>query len=303
MPRVTVRQLLRSAGRCTIGLGTACVVFGLGAPAFADPVRGLPEGWLMSDDATYAPADKRWAYRAPATRRGTYAHGASGELETAPGIDAQAAAMACYRRTGSFPDTDVQGEEYWYFEAGGEALLLLKSNLLKGYDADCRAMIGATFTVERAVIGRDGFTRFVETATGWHGETRQFTEYRSARIDDIFVGNARPALARFVVRKRRLSDSDRGGRIGKVETHCIAYSSPPDAGGGQCWAAGSGPGKGIVTSDYEILMGSPYIYQSVSDLEDGVALDGRLFEWDRPIRNSGAGAQGTEPATPMKGQQ
>ena len=281
---------MRLVRRCTIGIGVLCAVLGLAAPAFADQVRGLPEGWNMPDDSTYAPVDKRWRYRAPAARRGTYAHGTSGELRTAPGIDAQAGEMACYDRTGRFPHTDAKGEEYWYFEAGGEALLLLKTNLLGGYDANCQAMIGATFTVERAVIGADGFTRFVETGTGWRGETQQFVEYRRPDLGDIGIGNDWPVLRRFVMRKRRLGDSDRGGRIDKVETHCVAYSSPPDAGGGQCWIAGAGPGKGIVTSDYEVMMGSQYIFQSVSELEDGVALDGRLFEWDRPIRNRGSDA-------------
>jgi hypothetical protein len=272
-----------------VGFGA---VFGVAAPAFADPLRGLPDGWTMPDDATYAPAARRWAYQAPAARRGTYAHGASGDLETAPGVDGPAAAQECYRRTGRFPITDVKGQEYWYFEAGGEGLLLLKTNLLKGYDATCQAMIGATFTVERVVIGGAGFTRFAESGTGWRGETHQFAEYRRAGPGDIGIGNAWPALQRFVLRKRRLGDSGRGGRIGKVETHCISYSSPPDAGGGQCWVAGSGPGKGIVTLDYEWLAGAQYVYHAVSELADGVPLDGRLFEWDRPIRGAPSGMQG-----------
>jgi hypothetical protein len=37
-------------------------------------------------------------------------------------------------------------------------------------------------------------------------------------------------------------------------------------------------------------MGSQIIFHSVSELEDGVTLDGRLFEWDRPIRNRGSDA-------------
>jgi hypothetical protein len=262
----------RLAIRYAIGFAT---VFGLAAPALADPARGLPEGWSMPDDATYAPHDLRWDYHAPPARRGTYAHGASGDLQTAPGIETQAAKC--------FPRNDVPAEEYWYFEAGGEALLLLKTNMITGYDEHCQPAIGATFTVERAMIGRDGFTLFVETGAGWRGETHQFFEYRRDAIKDIGIGNSWPPLRRFVMRKRRLSDSDRGGKIGKVPTHCIAYSSPPDAGGSQCWAAGPGPGRGIVTFDSVVEMGSQTVYQSVSELEDGVALDGRLFEWDRTI--------------------
>ena len=282
-PLRLVLQLTRGSA---IGLTTVCAVFGLAAPAFADPLRGLPEGWSMADDATYAPADKRWAYRPTGARRGTYAHGASGELGNAASSDVEAAGRACYDRTGSFPATKgVTGEEYWYFEAGGEALLLLRENTLLGYDANCQAMIRAVFSVERAMIGPDSFTRFVEAGAGWHGETRQFAEYRLVKRDDIAVGNGWPALQRFAIRKRRLDDSDTGGRIGKVATHCVAYSSPPDGGGGQCWAAGPGPGKGIVTTDSAMFAGSEYIYQNVSELEDGVALDGRLFEWDRAIRH------------------
>ncbi len=276
MPRMTLRFML----------ALACAVPGVTpSPAFADGPRGLPDGWVMADDATYVPVDRKWRYKVPEPRRGTYAHGASGEFRAAPGIDAQKVRDECYRRTGSYPAwPEADGEEYWYFEADGEALLLLKTNVLDGYTAQCTPIIGSSYSVQRAMIGRDGFTSFVDSGSGWRSETHRFDEYRRAAIKDIGIGIGGPALTRFVVRKRRLDDSDVGAVIGKVQTHCIAYSSPPDAGGGQCWIAGPGPGKGIVTSDYEIFAGSPYIFQAVTELEDNVAIDGRLFEWDRTIR-------------------
>ena len=281
--------------RHAMAVASLCAGFGVTAPALADPVRSLPEGWFMAYDAIYAPEGTRWRYRAPAARRGTYAHGASGELPAAP--DVEAAAGACYDRTGNYPHSDAQGEEYWYFEVGGEALLLLKSNFLNGYDSDCRPVIVSSFTVERAVIGRDGFTRFTETGSGWRGETRLFTEFRLDRINDIAIGRGGSTLDRFVVRKRRLGDSDRGVTLGNAQTHCLSYSSPPDAGGLQCWLAGRGPGKGIVTYDSMIAMGSEIVFQAVSEIEDGVAIDPRLFEWDRPIRNRAAVA--VEAAKPV----
>lgn len=268
----------QSIARLTIGAAIA-----VAAPAFAESPRSLPEGWTLSDDARYAPPDKRPLYSSPAPRRGVYAHGTSGDLESAPGADE--AARRCHDKTGSFPgDSGLSREEYWYFEADGEALLLLRKNTLLGYDVDCHVKIGSDYTVERAMIGSHGFTKFTETGTGWQGETRQFREYRRVR-DDIAIGNDWLPLERFVMRLRHFDEGVSHGRIGKVPINCMSYLSPPDAAGGQCWDAGPGPGRGIVTYDY-VLESGLMIYQHVTELEDGIALDGRLFEWDRPIRKS-----------------
>jgi hypothetical protein len=271
--------------RPAIALAAVGAVFGVAfSAAAADPPRGLPGGWSMLEDAPYAQAGKRWAYRAPAPRRGVYAHGASGDAPQAPDMDSEMG-----EKCGGPPPSPggPRAEEYWYFEAGSEGLLLLKTNMIAGYDSRCDATIASKFTIERVVIGSRGFTRFVETASGWSGETHQSAEYRRATLGDIGIGNSWSPLERFVMRKRRLGDGGRGDRIGKVPTRCIVYSSPPDAGGGQCWDAGPGPGKGIVTFDFEIFAGSQYVHHALTDLEDGVAIDGRLFEWDRPIRNRG----------------
>lgn len=256
---------------------------GIAPSASAQAVRGLPAGWTMPDDATFAPSDKRWRYVAPEPRRGAYLHGSSGDLERESGID-KASGLKCDDSPTIRGAADPPGEEYWYFESDKEAVLLLKTNHIR-FDDKCSESVVATYTVERATIRRDGFTRFIETGAGWRAETHRFAEYRRDDINDIGIGNGGwEPMIRFLVRKRRLDDSDVGDKIGKVQTHCVMYASPPDAGGGQCWSAGPGQSRGIVTSDYEIVAGSPYIFQEVTELEDDVLLDGRLFEWDRPIR-------------------
>lgn len=258
-----------------------CALTGAAGPP--PPPRGLPEGWTMTDDAGYAPADRRWRYKPAASRRGTYAHGAHGEAPIRPESEVQAAREQCYHRNGNFPFSDAPEIEYWYYEAEGEALLLLKSNAFSGVDAACKPVLTSEFSVERAVIGPAGFTRFEFRNGGWHGETRSFAEYRLPDYGDIAIGALGPPMVRFLVRKRHLGESDVGPRIGKVQTHCVGYSSPPDGGGQQCWIAGGGPGAGIITFDVEYFAGSPEVSQQVTDLEDGVAIDGRLFEWDRTI--------------------
>ena len=84
------------------GLAIAALLLASAAPLQTSPapVRGLPQGWTMIDDARYAPADTRWRYQPPRARRGIYAHGASGELPQAP--EAHEQAMQCYRRNGNF---------------------------------------------------------------------------------------------------------------------------------------------------------------------------------------------------------
>lgn len=269
------------------GLAIAALLLASAAPLQTSPApaRGLPAGWTMIGDAAYAPSDTRWRYSPPPPRRGTYAHGTSGDLPEAP--EARAQAEQCYKRNGNFPAVMGVAEEYWYFESNGEGLLLLRTNELQGYDADCKPVIQTDFTVHRVLIGRNGFTGFAQSGDGWRAETRLFVEFRRPDKNDINIGNSWPAIERFAVRKRRLSDSDRGGKIGKVSTHCFHYSSPPDAGGSQCWIA-RGPGAGMVTQDYVIEMGSQRVNQNVTELEDDVPLDGRLFEWDRGIRGAGS---------------
>lgn len=267
----------------TVVLCCGLIAAALPIAAGAQSSRGLPAGWTMPDDATFAPSDKRWGYVAPKSRRGIYAHGASGEIGEEPGTNV-ATGEKCTSSFGSpgAPE-DQQGEEYWYFESDGEALLLLKTDT-RIYDSACKETIRSSYGIERATIRRDGFTRFIATPTGWRAETHTFDEYRLKKINDIAIGLRGSALVRFVVRKRRLDDSDVGGKIGAIDTHCVMYSSPPDGGGAQCWSAGSGGSIGLVTSDYELFAGSPYVTHNVTELEEGIALDGRLFEWDRPIR-------------------
>jgi hypothetical protein len=257
----------------------------LPAPARADapPARGLPEGWTFGDLPPGPDGQPRRTYRAPADRRGTYLSGASGDIPDAPGWDRAAEEDACYARTGRYDYSSLPAEEYWYFEADGEGLLLLRAREYTGFDADCRIVIRTTDSVTRVLISPGGFTRFIPEGGGWRPETHHFAAYRYANAKDIGIGNAWPRLAYFVVRKQRLSDSRVGGKIGKSQTHCVGYSSPPDAGGQMCWLAGRGPGRGIVTFDMELIAGGPNLYQHITEAEDGVTLDGRLFDWDRVI--------------------
>lgn len=180
----------------------------------------------------------------------------------------------------------LPAQEYWYFEADGEGLLLLRSRAFAGYDAQCNDVIRSTDSVERVRIGKDGFTRFIPKNGGWVAETHAFAAYRRTDTHDIGIGNHFDTLTYFVMRKRRLRESDVGPLVKGVQTHCIGYSSPPDAGGVTCWLAEKGPGRGILTYDSETIAGGPNVYHEVTDIDDGVLIDGRLFDWDRPISSN-----------------
>lgn len=270
--------------RLTRAALTAALLALPAAPTLAKaPARGLPEGWTLGELPPDPDGNPPRTYRTPTERRGTYLAGASGEIPDAPGWDHQAEADACYARTGRYDSSSLPAEEYWYFEADGEGLLLLREREYTGFDADCRIVIRTTDSVTRVLISPGGFTRFTPEGGGWRAETHHFAAYRHVDAKDIGVGNGWQRLAYFVVRKQRPSDSRVGERIGKAQTHCVGYSSPPDAGGTMCWLAGRGPGRGIVTYDMELIAGGPNLYQQITEAEDGVMLDGRLFEWDRVI--------------------
>lgn len=255
------------------------------AYAFATPPRGLPADWSFGETQAGPDNGPRWRYRQPTDRTGTYLHGASREIAEADGWDSTKLPEACIAKPRSYSASQgLPRHEYWYFEANGEGVLLLRSREYSGYDADCNIVIRTTDTVERVLIGEHGFTRFTAKDGGWTAETHHFAAYRRTDTRDIGIGNAwAHPLSYFAVRKRRLRDSKVGPLIGRFQTHCLGYSSPPDAGGYLCWLAGNGPGKGIVTYDLEYIAGGPNLYHQVSEIEDRVRLDGRLFEWDRPI--------------------
>lgn len=248
--------------------------------ALAAAHRGLPEGWHMGDAPTAPDGKPRWAYRTPADRKGSYLHGASGQIEVASDWEDTAKRQGCAGANVGW--SPLPGREYWYYEADGEGLLLQRTQEF-ALDSDCKNVIRSTDTVERVLIGKNGFTRFTPGKPGWIAETHHFAAYRYAPGNDVMIGNGWPPLAYFAVRKRKLGDSKVGHKIGKAQTHCVGHSSPPDAGGVLCWLAGNGPGKGILTHDMELIAGGPNLYHDVSEIEDGVMLDGRLFEWDRPI--------------------
>lgn len=274
---------LGSGLRRTVFLAGAALSL-LPAAAWCTPPKALPNGWSFGEAATEPNGKPRWTYRNPIDRRGTYMHGASGEMGSSEGWDHHAALESCQAKTGRFHGwSDLPAEEYWYFEADGEGLLLLRSREYSGLDANCSLVIRVTDTVERVVIGKHGFTRFTVKDGLWSAGTHHFAAYRRTDLNDLAIGNGFPRMAYFAVRKRRLGDSNVGSRIGKHQTHCVGYSSPPDAGGTLCWLAGSGPGRGIVTYDMQFIAGGPFYHHQITEVEDGVMLDGRLFEWDRPI--------------------
>ena len=252
-------------------------------PALGAAPLGLPEGWTLRDAPTAPDGKPRWAYRTPTDRKGTYLHGASGQIEVASDWEEMAKRHGCVAGTGANAGwSPLPGREYWYYEADGEGLLLLRTHEF-ALDRKCKDVIRTTDTVERVLIGKNGFTRFTPGGPGWIAETHHFAAYRYAPGNDVMIGNGWPPPAYFAVRKRKLGDSNVGQKIGKAQTHCVGHSSPPDAGGVLCWLAGNGPGKGILTHDMELIAGGPNIYHDASEIEDGVMLDGRLFEWDRPL--------------------
>jgi hypothetical protein len=256
----------------------------LSAPAQAETAAQLPEPWILQDDTSYAPADKRWRYQRPADRAGFSAYGELDGLQIPEDIDAQAIERECRGKPESGVLFDVhKGTRYWYFQSGPEAIVLIQNRALVEVK-DCRAITRDDPKVYRLLFTPDGYQKFTRDADGrYSAESHLFQEHWT-QIDrrDIGIGSGFDPVTWLAMRKRRLSDSDRGGKLGKLKTHCIGFSSPPDGGGSQCWIAAPGPSQGLVTFDMQLLAGSPDVYQQLLMVENG-RIDGRLFEWDRNI--------------------
>ena len=204
---------------------TAALLALLPLPVLAAAPLGLPEGWRLGDAPTTPDGKPRWAYRTPTDRKGTYLHGASGQIETASDWEETARRQGCVAGTGANAGwSPLPGREYWYYEADGEGLLLLRTHEF-ALDSKCKDVIRDTDTVERVLIGKNGFTRFTPGKPGWIAETHHFAAYRYAPGNDVMIGNGWPPLAYFAVRKRKLSDSNVGQKIGKWEWKTELYGS------------------------------------------------------------------------------
>lgn len=253
-----------------------------GGDSLAQTTGGL---WTLQSDAEFAPKDKRWRYEAPNPRAGFFAHGAAGDLVVAPGIDYQALTSACFKSGhGLLDDSSDLAQHFWYFQSGDEGLLLVRTRTLATVE-DCKPRFRHDTTVQRLLFGKQGFQLFTRQPDGRYTvQSRLFAEDWHSERKDIMMGGGYPLVTYLALRKQRLSDSDVGSTLGKLKTHCISYSSPPDGGGQQCWIGSRGPSQGLITYDMNLFAGSPIVAHNLDRVENSAALDGRLFEWDRDIR-------------------
>lgn len=274
----------RAALTLLIILATTATTRAHAADSLAETTDGL---WTLQPDAEFAPKDRRWRYEMPKPRAGFFAQGAVGDLVVAPGIDYDALTSACFKSGhGLLDDGSNPAQNFWYFQSGDEGLLLVRTRTLVAVE-DCKPRFRHDTTVQRLLLGKQGFQLFTRQPDGGYTvQSRLFAEDWHSERKDIMMGGGYPLATYLALRKQRLSDSNIGATLGKLKTHCIGYSSPPDGGGQQCWIGSRGPSQGLITYDMNFFAGSPVVAHKLDRVENSTALDGRLFEWDRDIRPS-----------------
>ncbi|HEV2598927.1 hypothetical protein [Sphingopyxis sp.] len=274
------------------GASALLIALAASAPAAAQTPDSLAQAtgglWTLQSDREFAPEDKRWRYEAPKPRAGFSAQGAAGDLIVAPGLDYEALSGACFRSgRGLLDDGSNPAQHFWYFQSGDEGLLLVRTRTLVAVE-DCKPRFRHDMTVQRLTFGKQGYQLFTrQPGGGYSVQSRLFSEDWHSERKDIVMGSGYPLATYFALRKQHLSDSNVGAALGKLRTHCVAYSSPPDAGGQQCWIGSRGPSQGLITYDMSLFAGSPMVAHKLDKVENG-AIDGRLFEWDRDIRPAAA---------------
>lgn len=274
----------------------ALLVLAMASPASAEETHTSypwPDTvWsLESDDAFIARTGQSY-YRPSEQRFGFYLHGREGEdanFGTAPSSIQE----GCERALESTDENEVvrfredwTGSpweiEYWYYEADGEGVMLVRQTVVTDFDG-CKPRTVTEYLTLRAIS--QGDRRLILQ----RGED---DSYRMA--PPSFAANT---LGRLLSREKRVDQSRAVSKLGNVKTHCVSWSSPPDAGGQRCWVGSLGPARGVVTYELEFIAGGPYYGLRPDDLQNKVWIDGRLFEWERRIEPVVA-APASEPSVP-----
>jgi hypothetical protein len=253
--------------------------------AAADSSGAFTNGiWTIESDADLTARAPRSDRRPPQPRIGFWAHGLLGDIEQASEIAARREQTCSEERVRAINSTGESRTEYWYFQSGGEGLVLVWTRSAAA-TADCRLRFNDESTIYRVTIINDGFVIFTRRSDGsYTAESYRLSDFVDPTSRDLRVGMRYNPVGWLALRKRRLSQGRNGDTIGALRTRCSSTSMPPDGGESLCWIASPGPSQGLVTSDIFLAAGSPYASQSLDRVENSRSLDGRLFEWDRTIR-------------------
>lgn len=265
----------------------AALLLALAGPELAQakptfrPIEPPADIWAIETDSAFAPAQTGGRYIPPRPVRGFAAHGVFGYPAIAPGFDARVWQTCNWPAWEYNRIPDPAGQEFWYYQSGNRALLLIREQTLIGAEG-CKPQFRHTMLLYRFVLGADN-DKLARLESD-----RTYTIWSRGKAGPSAEPLEQPEgwdlLAELLLRRQvEINRGKAAARLGQVPIRCQQRQGSVDSGSGRCFSVAKGPSRGFITSEYAVDVGEWVFRFDLIDLKDNVLIDARLFEWDRRI--------------------